>query len=59
MGWRWPAALMRRGLLILLVPELESWNRFEDPDYLRFTALRPSAYRMNGYFIDRVLDFQS
>lgn len=50
-------ALCAGGLLILLVPELESWNRFEDPDYLRFTALRPSAYRMNGYFIDRCCRF--
>lgn len=50
-------ALCAGGLLILLVPELESWNRFEDPDYLRFTALRPSAYRMNGFFIDRCCRF--
>jgi tRNA(Met) cytidine acetyltransferase len=50
-------ALCAGGWLILLVPELEGWNRFEDPDYLRFTALRPSAYRMNGYFIDRCCRF--
>ena len=50
-------ALCGGGLLILLVPDLAAWEFFEDPDYERFTALRPTPYRMSGYFIARSCRF--
>ena len=45
------------GLLLLLLPDLETWQGFEDPDYSRFKAMRPKPYDMNGYFIARSCRF--
>ncbi|MGB2271834.1 MAG: GNAT family N-acetyltransferase [Pseudomonadales bacterium] len=42
-------------LLLLLTPPFELWPDYDDPDYLRYKALRPSAYSMHGNFLRRTI----
>ena len=42
-------------LLLLLTPPFDQWPTYNDPDYQRYQALRPSPYTMNGYFLQRVV----
>ena len=41
-------------LLLLLTPAFEQWPTYDDPDYQRYQALRPSPYTMSGYFLQRI-----
>lgn len=50
------AGTLRGGaLLLLLTPPFEQWPTFDDPDYQRYQAWRPSPYTMKGYFLQRVV----
>ncbi|MDB2409519.1 GNAT family N-acetyltransferase [Pseudomonadales bacterium] len=42
-------------LLLLLTPPFEQWSDYDDPDYLRYKALRPTAYSMHGNFLRRTI----
>lgn len=41
--------------LLLLTPSFDSWADYDDPDYRRYSALRPCAYSMNAGFIRRFI----
>lgn len=43
------------GLLLLLIPPLASWPRFQDPDYLRMVAAGCDAGDVGGRFLQRLL----
>ena len=50
------AGTLRGGaLLLLLTPPHDQWASFDDPDYQRYQALRPSSYAMSGYFLQRAI----
>ena len=40
-------------LLLLLTPPLDEWPTYNDPDYQRYSALRPDPYSMSGHFLQR------
>jgi len=40
-------------LLLLLTPPLDEWSTYNDPDYQRYSALRPDPYSMSGHFLQR------
>jgi tRNA(Met) cytidine acetyltransferase len=42
-------------LFLLLTPPFEEWPAYDDPDYQRYTALRPNAYKMSGHFLQRAV----
>ena len=42
-------------LLLLLTPPFDQWPAYDDPDYQRYTALRPNTYKMSGHFLQRTI----
>ena len=42
-------------LLLLLTPPFDQWPAYDDPDYQRYSALRPNAYKMSGHFLQRAV----